>query len=178
MRQLATAERIHRFLTLLGERAQTAATAYITGGSTAVLIGWRESTVDVDIKFVTDSNELLRLIPQLKEELEINVELASPDLFLPVPPGWEERSPPVTVEGRLTVRHFDLTAQAVAKLERGHTRDLEDVRAMLERGLVTGAGLVAFLDAIEPDLYRFPAVDPPTLRRSVQLAAAWDNEPR
>jgi len=96
------------------------------------------------------------------------VELASPDLFIPVPPGWEDRSPTALVAGLLSVHHFDLTAQAMAKIERGHTRDLADVAAMLERKLVTREGIAAFLDAVEPELYRFPAVDPPSLRQAVQ----------
>lgn len=115
-----------------------------------------------------DSGELLRALPALKDALQVNVELASPDLFIPVTAGWEDRSPWEATEGRLTVRHFDLTAQAVAKLERGHARDVADVDAMLDRLLVTPAGLLSFLDAIEPELYRFPAVDPPTLRRAVE----------
>jgi hypothetical protein len=32
--------------------------------------------------------------------------------------------------------HHDLYAQALAKLERGHDRDLDDVDQMLARGLV------------------------------------------
>ena len=32
-------------------------------------------------------------IPELKEELELNVELAVPGDFVPMPNGWEERSP-------------------------------------------------------------------------------------
>ncbi len=171
MRRLASAERIRAFLSRLGRVARSPATAYLTGGSTAVLLGWRESTIDIDLKLVPDSGELLRALPALKEALEINVELASPDLFIPVPPGWEDRCPWAATEGRLTVRHFDLTAQAVAKLERGHTRDVADVDAMLDRGLVTRAALLAFLDAIEGELYRFPAVDPGTLRRAVETAA-------
>lgn len=38
---------------------------------------------------------------------------------------------------------------------------------LLGRGYVTPEGLQSELDAIETDLYRFPAVDPPTLRRAV-----------
>jgi len=169
VRRLATAERIRTFLSRLGGAARSPATAYLTGGSTAVLLGWRDSTIDVDLKLVPDS-ELLRALPALKEALEINVELASPDLFIPVPPGWEDRCPWEATVGRLTVRHFDLTAQAVAKLERGHARDVVDVGAMLARGLVSPAGLLSFLDTIEPELYRFPAIDPPTLRRAVEAA--------
>lgn len=171
MRRLASAERIRAFLVRLGSLARSPATAYLTGGSTAVLLGWRESTIDIDLKLVPDSGELLRALPALKEALEINVELASPDLFIPVPRGWEDRCPWEATQGRLTVRHFDLTAQAVAKLERGHARDLADVDAMLDRGLISPSGLVSFLDAIEPELYRFPAIDPPTLRRAVDAAA-------
>ncbi len=171
MRRLATAERIRAFLARLGRAAREPSTAYLTGGSTAVLLGWRDSTIDVDLKLVPDSSVLLRAVPQLKEELAINVELASPDLFIPVPPGWEDRSPWEATEGMLTVRHFDLTAQAMAKLERGHSRDLDDVRAMLDRGLVEREGLLAFLDAIEDDLYRFPAIDPSSFRRAVEAVA-------
>lgn len=171
MRRLATADRIRVFLSRLGGAAREPTTAFLTGGSTAVLLGWRDSTIDIDLKLVPDSGSILRAVPALKEELQVNVELASPDLFLPVPPGWEDRSPWEATEGMLVVRHFDLTAQAMAKLERGHARDLEDVRAMLARGLVTRDGLLAFLDAIEDELYRFPAVDPASFRRAVEEMA-------
>jgi len=171
VRRLATADRIRAFLARLGGAAREPATAYLTGGSTAVLLGWRDSTIDIDLKLVPDSVTLLRAIPRLKEELQVNVELASPDLFIPVPRHWEDRSPWETTEGMLTVRHFDLTAQAVAKLERGHGRDLDDVRAMLDRGLVRREALLAFLDAIENELYRFPAIDPPSFRRAVEEVA-------
>ena len=171
MRRLATAERIRAFLARLGRAAREPSTAYLTGGSTAVLLGWRDSTIAVDLKLVPDSSVLLRAVPQLKVELAINVELASPDLFIPVPAGWEDRSPWEATEGMLTVRHFDLTAQAMAKLERGHSRDLDDVRAMLDRGLVEREGLLAFLDAIADDLYRFPAIDPSSFRRAVEAVA-------
>lgn len=83
MRRLATGERIRAFLDRLGQRASEPATVYLTGGATAVLMGWRDATIDVDLKLVPDRDELLRLLPALKEELEINVELASPDLSTP-----------------------------------------------------------------------------------------------
>ena len=40
---------------------------YLTGGATAVLEGWRPSTVDVDVRFEPESEEPLRLIAELKE---------------------------------------------------------------------------------------------------------------
>jgi hypothetical protein len=112
----------------------------------------------------------------LKEELEINVELASPDGFLPELPGWRERSAFVAREGRVTVRHYDLYAQALCKIERGHARDLQDVREMLVRGLVHPERLQELFGAIEPHLYRFPAIDPPTFRAALEKAIASAQE--
>jgi hypothetical protein len=51
---------------------------YLTGGATAVLHGWRSSTIDVDLELVPDRDELLRELPGLKEELRVNLELADP----------------------------------------------------------------------------------------------------
>ena len=140
---------------------------YLAGGATAVLLGWRATTIDVDLRLEPEQDDVLRALPRLKEELSINVELASPADFIPLPRSWRERSPLVEREGRLSFRHFDLYSQALAKLERGHARDLEDVREMLARGLVESGRLRACFAEIEPELYRFPAVDPADFRRSV-----------
>ncbi len=48
-----------------------------------MLLGFRSSTVDIDVKLIPDSDELLWAIPKLKEELRVNVELAAPDQFIP-----------------------------------------------------------------------------------------------
>jgi hypothetical protein len=141
---------------------------YLVGGATAVLEGWRDSTVDIDLKFGDDSDAVLRLIPAIKERLNLNIELASPADFIPVKAGWEDRSPFVAQEGAVTFRHFDLYAQALAKIERGHETDLKDVSELIGRGLVDRAGLLEYFEAIEPDLYRFPAIDPASFRRAVR----------
>lgn len=168
MRELADAERIRRFMRALGAEADTDTTAYLTGGATAVLLGWRDTTIDVDIAFEPESDPLLRALPRLKDELRLNVELVSPVDFIPVPAGWQERSIFVVREGRISFHHFDLYAQALAKLERAHRQDLEDVRAMIEAGLIEPATALSFFREIEPELYRYPAVDPGSFRRSVE----------
>jgi hypothetical protein len=168
MRELADADRIGRFMRALGARADVPSRVYFTGGATAVLLGWRTSTIDVDIKFVPERDALLRAIPELKERLQINVELASPADFIPVRDGWEGRSPFIASEGALAFHHFDLSAQALSKLERGHAQDIEDVREMLARGLVTPDVLRRDFTAIEPLLYRYPAVDLPSFRAAVE----------
>ena len=167
MRALADAARIHQFMRALARASRSPAHVYFTGGATAVLSGWRHSTIDVDIKLVPDSDALLRAIPEIKESLQLNVELAAPIDFIPVRPGWEDRSPFIAREDRLSFYHFDLVAQALAKIERGHTTDRQDVLEMLARGLVTPDALRSAFDAIESEIYRYPAVDPGGFRRAL-----------
>ena len=132
-----------------------------------MLHGWRATTLDVDLKVIPDRDEVLRSIPRIKEELSINVELAAPDQFLPPLLGWQERSEFIAREGALEFRHYDYYAQVLAKLERGHRQDVEDVRHMREAGKVHPARLLQLYEKIEPELYRYPAVDPVSLRRTV-----------
>jgi hypothetical protein len=132
-----------------------------------VLFGWRTSTIDVDIKLLPDQDAVFRAIPKLKESLALNVELAAPDDFIPVRDGWAERCPFITREGLLSFHHFELVFQALAKIERGHSRDLGDVSAMLERGLVTKSEIREAFASIEPRLYRYPSIDPGAFARAV-----------
>jgi hypothetical protein len=92
VRPLAGADRIHALLQALGREASEPTAAYLTGGATAVLLGWRETTIDVDLRFEPERDELLRAVSRLKDELQINVELASPADFIPVPDGVESRA--------------------------------------------------------------------------------------
>jgi hypothetical protein len=140
---------------------------YLTGGATSVLLGWRESTLDIDIKISPEDDRVLRAIPELKERLHLNVELASPADFIPPLPGWEERSRFIAKEGTLFFHHYDFYAQCLAKIERGHRKDLIDVQMMLEQGLVDRARLLELFRAIEPELYRYPAIDPASFRTAV-----------
>lgn len=145
-------------------------TLYLTGGATAVIEGWRASTVDVDLRLEPDTDELLRRIATLKNDLEINIELASPPDFVPELPGWRERSPVVFQEGRITVRHFDPYSQALAKIERGFEQDLEDVQAMLDTELIDRKHARDLFAEIEPRLFRYPAIDADALRAKIQWA--------
>jgi len=128
MRELADADRIVRSMCELGRSADADGACYLTGGATAVLVGWRRTTIDVDIRLEPQTDALLRAIHRLKEELRVNVELASPEDFVPVPAGWEGRSPFVAREGRLSFYHFDPYGQALSKLERAHGQDLATCR--------------------------------------------------
>lgn len=168
MRELVDAERVTRFMRDFGSAASNETICYLAGGATAVLVGWRGTTIDVDIRLEPEEDSLLRALTDVKEKLRMNVELASPADFIPLPAGWEERSPFVAREGRVTFRHFDPYSQALAKLERGHGRDLADVQALVERGLVDRARLRELFEEIRPALYRFPAVDEPSFAQAVE----------
>jgi hypothetical protein len=152
----------------LAEAAGRPLQVYLVGGATAVMEGWREATIDIDLAFGDGADAALRAIPAIKERLNVNVELASPADFIPVRPGWEDRSPFVVQEGPVTFRHFDLYAQALAKIERGHETDRRDVAELIGRGLVERSRLQEYFDAIEPELHRFPAIDAGSFRRAVE----------
>jgi hypothetical protein len=168
MRELADSTRIERFMCELGRAVSVNGHVYLTGGATAVLYGWRETTIDIDIKLIPDRDEILREIPRLKEALNLNVELAAPSDFIPLPAGWEDRSPLIRREGTLSFHHFDPVAQALSKIERGHGQDIHDVKEMITAGLVNPAEALVQFEAIEPELYRFPAIDPAAFRKAVE----------
>lgn len=150
-----------------GRAARSEARVYFTGGVTAVMMRWRNATVDIDLTFRPELDELFRALPELKERLGINIELASPPDFIPPLPGWEERSRHITREGKVEFYHYDLYSQALSKIERGHEQDVSDVQAMFRDGLIERDKLASLYDAIEPQLYRYPAIDPPSFRKAV-----------
>jgi Nucleotidyltransferase of unknown function (DUF6036) len=168
MRRPVDPDRIERLMAALGAAAESPGRVYFTGGATAVLQGWRPSTIDVDLIFVPEEDALYREVARLKDRLEVNVEIVSPAHFLPELPGWQERSLYIGRRGKLDFYHYDPYAQALSKIERGHMQDIEDVRAMLRWGLIDREKLRDLFAAIEPDLHRFPAVDPASLSRAVE----------
>jgi hypothetical protein len=172
MRELVDRARLEEFMRRLGAAALEETVCHLTGGATAVMLGWRQSTVDIDLALDPERDELLRAIQSLKRELGVNVELVAPTDFVPAPPGSDVRAISIAREGRVTFRHADPYAQALAKLERGHQRDLEDVHELGRRALIEPDRLLELYEAVEPELYRYPAVDPDTLRRAVETAVA------
>lgn len=168
MREKVSTERLAKFIKGVARAGKKGARIYFVGGATAVLLGWRETTIDVDVKIVPELDEILRALPDLKEDLQLNVELASPDDFIPPLPGWEERSTYITKEGSVEFFHYDFYSQALAKIERGHTTDLLDVSNMVASGLIEPSRLLEFFSQIEDRLYKYPAVDRETFRTAIE----------
>lgn len=167
----ADADAVRRFIERVARLPRDPTTLYLVGGATAVLEGWRATTIDVDIRVEPEREEILRAIPGVKEDLHLNIELASPLDFLPELPGWRDRSPFIAQIGALTARHFDFYSQCLAKVERGFGQDRADVEAMIGRGLVDPERLGALLEQVDDQLYRFPAVDPVALHEAVASLA-------
>src|SRR4029077_1919772 len=69
MRPLVDEASIHALARALGRVVRGPVRMYLTGGSTAVVEGWRESTADVDLRFEPEDDRLLRELPALKESL-------------------------------------------------------------------------------------------------------------
>lgn len=168
MRDTVDRAKLERFLSELGRRARGSGRIYLTGGATALLFGWRGSTVDIDLKLDPEPAGAFEAIAALKDELDVNVELASPDLFLPAVPGWRERSIFIARYGDVDCFHFDAISQALAKLARGHERDVADVRAMLEHRLFAPTDLTDGLESITAELVRYPALDATAFARRVR----------
>jgi len=167
MRSPVQLEKLETLMAALGRRVKSSGRIYFTGGATALLHGWRPMTVDVDLKADPEPAGFFEAIAVLKDELEVNIELASPDDFIPALPNWRERSLFIARHGLLEFYHYDPYSQALSKLERGHTRDLTDVDAMLQSGLIRRDLLFLQFLQIEPLLIRYPALDPKSFRAVV-----------
>ena len=153
------------------DAARESTRLYLTGGASQLLRGLRESTVDIDLTLEPERDEILRAMVALKESLGVNVEIVSPAHFVPALPGWRDRCEFVAQLGKLAVHHFDPYTQALSKLERGHDRDLRDVTALVSEGLVDPTRLLALFAEVEAELFRYPSIDPPSLRRAAELLA-------
>src|SRR5207244_4255345 len=167
MRRKVTIETLNRFMQEVAAAARSPGKVYFTGGATALLLGFREQTIDIDLKLDPEPEGAFEAIAVLKNSLDLNVELASPDDFIPPGPDWRERSRHIASIGRLEFFHYDFALQALAKLERGHAQDLEDAASFLRGGYVTADELRTRFEQIEAALIRYPAIDPQQFRQKV-----------
>jgi hypothetical protein len=168
MRPPVQIEKLEALMSSMGRAVKSPGRIYLTGGATALLHGWRAMTVDVDLKADPEPSGLFEAIAQLKDTLAVNIELASPSDFIPELPQWRDRSLFIARHGLLDFYHYDPYSQALSKLERAHSRDLTDVQAMLRSGLIRRDLLWQQFLKIEPQLIRYPALDPGSFRQSVE----------
>lgn len=161
-------KKIEQLMNVLGREARGSGSVYFTGGASALLVGWRSATVDIDIRLDPEPSGIFQAIAKIKRELNVNIELASPQDFLPPLPGWRDRSVFIARKGPISFYHYDFTAQALSKLSRGYGRDIDDVLAMYKQNLFSLQKLRESFEAIEPELIRFPSLDPDDIRRKIE----------
>jgi hypothetical protein len=168
MRNPVDVPKLQAFFREIGSSAEGGGAIYITGGATALLLGLRPQTVDVDIKLSPEPKGVFEAIARIKERLGLNVELAAPDDFIPPLPGWRERSRFIVREGQVDFFHYDFYSQALAKIQRGHRVDLQDAEGFVRLGLADAGELLSLFERITPDLIRYPSIDPAEFEERVR----------
>jgi len=168
MRRRVTVQTLKQFMQELASAARSPGRVYFTGGATALLLGFREQTIDIDLKLDPEPEGAFEAIASLKNDLDLNVELASPADFIPAAADWRERSRHIASIGKLEFFHYDFSLQALSKLERGHAQDLEDVASLVRSGYVTADELSRRFAQIEPELLRYPAIDPQQFKQKLE----------
>jgi len=154
-RILHDVRQISEFLERLGQCYRFSGTVYLVGGSSLLLLAAKESTFDIDLKFEVapeHHSNFIRCLRQLSVEMELAVEQASPDEFLPLPGGYEDRRRYIGRYGGLEVSHFDLYSVALGKLQRGNEKDFVDAVQMVRTGLIELAALDRYFQEVLPRL--------------------------
>jgi hypothetical protein len=129
-----------RFVTALGWLLRRPIRFYLVGDSVMVELGLRGSTLDID--YVADSDdpaalaELEQAVRALKEELDVNVEPASPADFLPIPRSVLDRSRFVGRYGSVDLFYYHPPSLVIVKVARGLELDLADAERLIRAGEV------------------------------------------
>jgi len=147
--------RLEEFLRRLGRDFHGAGRLYLVGGAQMVQAGFRTLTVDVDYTVQLEAiyqEAFQSALRRLVREMDINVELVGPGDFIPLPPGWEGRSPFLGRYGGLEVFAFDPVSTTLSKIERGASRDIDDALALLDAGRLNVEDLMSAFEQIVPRL--------------------------
>lgn len=138
---------------------------YLVGGGTAVLEGWRASTIDADLH--ADREEVFRDVQGIKERLRLNIEYARPEQFVPALAGSDDRHRFIERVGDIDYYHYDPYAQLLSKVVRGFRKDVLDAESFVKSGMVNPARFRELVEAIPDSEY----ARHPNLSRDAVMAA-------
>lgn len=124
---------------------------YLVGGGTAVYVGWRASSIDVDLH--SEDDVVFRDIQAIKERLKMNIEFVRPEDFVPSLEGSMSRHVLIKTIGPVSFYHYDPYSQCFAKVVRGFQRDIEDAHAFIVREMVNREELRSLVAAIPDSAY-------------------------
>ena len=159
MREEITRQRLNLLMKELAQRAPRRGSyrVYFVGGGTAVYLGWRSSSIDVDL--YSDQEVVFRNIQEIKERLNINIEFARPEDFVPPLKGTADRHVFIDTVGTITFCHYDPCAQLLSKVVRGFQRDLDDAKKFIDSGMVDPREFRSLVAAIPDSAYaRYPSL--------------------
>lgn len=148
------------FRELMAELARTAPRGesfrvYVVGGGTAVLSGWRASTLDADLH--AERDEVFRDIQGIKTRLRLNIEYARPEHFVPPLAGSGDRHLFIDRVGSIDFYHYDPYAQLFSKVVRGFRKDLVDAERFVTSGMVDPGRFRKLVHGIPDSAYvRYP----------------------
>jgi type II secretory pathway component PulJ len=136
-------------------------------------LGLRGATLDIAYVASADDPadlaELETLIRTLKNELDVNVEPASPGDFLPVPRSVLERSRYVGRQGRLETYYDHLPTQVIAKVARGLEQDFNDAERLITAGEVTWPDVEATWQEIKASRTGWLRYEPEEIEQRLKL---------
>ena len=88
--------------------------------------------------------------------MQINVEPVSAEKFIPLPSQWMAQSKWIGRYGTVDGFYFDFYSIALAKIQRGNTRDINDVKLLLQEKVITLQGLDDAYNEILPQVGKVP----------------------
>lgn len=145
-----------------GERFQV----YLVGGGTAVLQGWRRSTIDADV--YAEREEVFQDVQGIKSRLKLNIEFARLEHFVPPLAGTDDRHVFIARVGDVDFFHYDPYAQLLSKVVRGFRKDLLDAGKLLNSGMVDPERFRELVWAIpDSEFARYPNLSRDAVREAV-----------
>ncbi len=158
MRPNVDREQIENFLKNLGRTFHKSGRLYLVGGSALVHMGLRSGTTqDIDVEVSDDTtDEIFPTIWQLRRQMHIDVEPVSVEKFIPLPSQWMAQSKFIGRYGTVDVFYFDFYSIALTKIQRGNTRDINDVGLLVQQKIITLQGLDAAYQEILPQVGNGP----------------------
>ena len=164
MRPNVDKKAIESFLQQLGRTFHKPGRLYLVGGAALVHAGVRPGfTQDIDIQVGgVNEGDLIVGIQRLIQQMQINIEFASPGDFIPLPSQWETHAQYVGRYGQIEVFYFDFYSIALSKIERGTTRDIEDVKLLVQQQRIALDELDAAYQEVLAQLGkgRYPKITP------------------
>lgn len=93
------------------------------------------------------------------ERLQLNIEFARPEDFVPPLGGSEDRHVFIETVGKVSFYHYDPYAQLLSKVIRGFNRDMQDAKGFLDSGMVDAERFRFLVNAIPEAAYaKYPAL--------------------